>query len=191
MFQHMRIATSLLVLAVASPAHAERGSGASFDFGYALNRVAVTDQTTLDGEVGRFGIRISLGRYLHFGGEVEEGRIAGTTSLPSGVVARTSRDVQGPLEGNTLGLKAYAGLHSVLGPFMFGADVASGIRDTWVASDLGPDVAGRKNEMLLEVRSRADVFLTRSLTVGAMASTDVLERRNVSIGAVLSLQFTR
>lgn len=187
----MRIAASLLLLAIASPAQADRGSGASLDFGYAVNRVAVTDQTTLDGEVGRFGLRISLGRYFHFGGEVEEGRLAGTTSLPSGTIARTSRDVQGPLEGNTLGLKAYAGLHSTLGPFMVGADVAGGIRDTMVASDLGPDVAGRKNETLLEVRSRADLFLTKTLTIGAVASTDVLERRNVSFGAVLSLHFTR
>lgn len=187
----MRIATSLLVLAIAVPAHAERGSGASFDFGYAVNRVAVTDQTTLDGEVGRFGLRVSLGRYFHFGGEVEEGRIAGTTSLPSGNVARTSRELDGPLEGNTLGLKAYAGVHSTLGPFMVGADVAGGVRDTMVSSDLGPDVAGRKNEALVEVRGRADVFLTRTLTLGVVASTDVIERRNVSLGAVLSLHFTR
>ncbi len=189
----MRIAASLLVLAMASPAHAGGGSGASFDFGYALTRVAVTDQTTLDGESARFGLRISVGRYVHFGVEAEEGRLAGTTPLPTGIVARTSTPsvLQGPLDGNTLGLKGYAGVHSRLGPFMFGADMAAGVRDTWVSSDLGEDVAGRKNELLIEARSRADLWLTRSITIGAMASTDVIERRNVSLAAVLSLQFAR
>lgn len=187
----MRIAASLCVLLLASPAFADDGSGVSLDFGYALNRVAVTDNTTLDGETGRFGVRVSLGRHFHFGGEAEEGRIAGTTSLPAGVVARTASEPEGPLDGNTLGLKAYAGVHANAGPFLIGADVAGGVRDTWVSSDLGMDVAGRKNEPLLEVRSRADLWLTKTMSLGAVASTDVLERRNVSLGAVLALHFTR
>lgn len=185
----MRIAPTLFVLLVASPAYADRG--VSFDFGYARNRVAVTDQTALNGDMARFGIRVSLGRHFHFGGEAEEGRIAGTTSIPSGAVARTSDEPQGPLEGNTLGLKAVAGVHAKAGSFMFGADVAGGMRDTWVSSDLGMDVAGRKNEPLLELRSRADVFLTPSTTLGAVATTDLIESRNVSFGAVFALYFAR
>jgi len=65
------------------------------------------------------------------------------------------------------------------------------MRDTWVSSTLGMDVAGRKNELLLELRGRVDVWLTSAITLGAVASTDVLERRNVSLGAVLALQLTR
>ena len=42
----MRIAATLLVLAIASPARAD--NAVSFDFGYARNRVAVTDRTSLD-----------------------------------------------------------------------------------------------------------------------------------------------
>ena len=41
----MRIATSLFVLAIASPAFADNGKGLSLDFGYVRNQVAVTDQT--------------------------------------------------------------------------------------------------------------------------------------------------
>lgn len=187
----MRIVASFLVLLVASPAYADRGSGASFDFGYVRSRVAVTDNTALDGDLARFGIRISMSKHFHFGGEAEEGSLAGTSSLPSGAVARTSDEPMGPLGGNTLGIKAYAGLHTVAGPLMFSADAALGLRDSWVSSDLGPDVAGRKGEPLLELRSRVDMFVTRSMTVGAVASTDTLERRNVSLAAVLSLNFTR
>jgi hypothetical protein len=188
----MRIAPSLLVLCLASHAHAD--SGVSFDFGYVRNRVAVTDQTALGGELARFGIRVSLRKYFHFGAEAEEGRLAGTSSLPSGTVARTSGgglEPTGPLEGNTLSLKAVAGVHNRVGPFMFSADLAAGVRDSWVSSDLGPDVAGYKNEPLLELRSRGDVWLSSSTTLGLVASTDVRERRDVAVAAVFALHFTR
>jgi hypothetical protein len=195
MLHAMRIALSLvMVLLVASQAYADSGSGAAFDFGYTRNRVAVSDHTALDGDTVRFGIRVSLGRHFHFGGEAEEGQLAGTTAQPAGYVARTSTEqppVAGPLDGNTLGLKAYAGVHAQAGSFLFGADLAGGVRDTWVSSDLGMDVAGYKNEPLLEVRTRADLLLGDSVSIGAVASTDMFERRNVALGAVLSLQFAR
>jgi hypothetical protein len=183
----MRIAATLFVLAIAFPARAD--NAVSFDFGYARNRVAVTDRTSLDGEIGRFGVRVSLGRHFHFGGEAEEGSLAGTSTLPAGAIARGSSEPAGPLDGNTLGLKMFAGLHANAGRFILGADVAAGVRDTWVASDQGMDVAGFKNEPLLELRSRADVRMTRSTTFGAVAATDVFDRRNVSFGAVFALRF--
>jgi hypothetical protein len=184
----MRIAPSLIVLAMASQAHAD---GVSFDFGYARNRVAVTDLTALDGQVARFGLQVSLGRHFHFGAEAEEGTLAGTSTLPSGTVARSMNEPVGPLEGNTLGLKAYMGVHSKVSSFRFGADVAGGMRDTWVSSDLGMDVAGRKNEPLLELRSRADFWLSPTTTLGAVATTDLIERRDVSFGAVFALHFAK
>ena len=183
-----RIVPSLFLLAIASPAGAD--TGASFDFGYARSRVAVTDQTAIGGDFGRFAIRVWAGRYFHFGAECEEGALAGTTAIPSGAVARTTDEPAGPLEGNTLGLKMFAGAHTNLGAFTFGGDLAGGVRDTWVSSDLGMDVAGRKGEPLLELRSRLDVSLTPRMTLGAVASTDLLERRDVSIGAVFALRFT-
>jgi len=188
----MRIALSLLVLAAATPA-AHADTGVSFDFGYLRNRVAVTDQTTIGGDMGRFAISVSSGRYFYFGAEAEEAHLAGSTGLPDGAVARTTTEqpVQGPLDGNMLGLKMFAGGHVRAGLFMFGADLATGVRDTWVSSDAGMDVAGRKDETLLEVRSRADFWLTRSATLGAVASTDLLERRDVSFGAVFALHFSR
>jgi hypothetical protein len=185
----MRIAASVLVLLFASQAHAEKGL--SLDFGYVRSRVSVTDQTAIGGESGRFGIRVSLARYFHFGAEAEEGVLAGTTSLPAGAVARTTGEPQGPLEGNTLALKAFAGAHARVGSLMFGGDLAVGVRDTWVSSDLGMDVAGRKDETLLELRTRADLWLTSTTTIGAVASTDLIEHRDVSLAAVFALHFTQ
>lgn len=189
----MRIAASLFVLAIASPAFADDGQGLSLDFGYAHNRVAVTDQTTLGAETVRFGIRVAVTRHFHFGGEAEEGQIAGTTPLPNGAIARTSTGAvsESPLDGNTLGLKAYAGLHAAAGPVMFGADLATGLRDSWVDSDAGRGIAGRANELLLETRARADLSITEVVSFGVVASTDLIERRNVSLAGVLSLSFTR
>jgi hypothetical protein len=191
----MRIAPSLLALCIASQAHADSGSGVSFDFGYVRNRVAVTDRTALPGELARFGIKVSLRRHFHFGAEAEEGRLRGTSNLPSGAVARTGSgfgdEPTGPLEGNTLALKAVAGVHSTVGRFTFGADLAGGLRDSWVSSDAGNDVAGRKNEPLLELRSRADVWLTSSTTLGAVLSSDVIEHRDVAVAAVFALHFTK
>ncbi|HEY5926390.1 MAG TPA: hypothetical protein VIV11_32110 [Kofleriaceae bacterium] len=184
----MRIAPSLFVLAMTSQAYAD--TAVSLDFGYVRNRVAVTDQTTLNGESARFGLRISLGRYFHFGAEAEEGRLAGQSSLPNGAVARPSTpEPQGPLDGNTLGLKMFAGAHTNLGRFTVGADLAGGVRDTWVSGDLGPDIAGRKNEPLLELRSRGDFWMTKSTTIGAVASSDLLDRRHSSFAAVFALHF--
>jgi hypothetical protein len=85
----------------------------------------------------------------------------------------------------------FAGAHARSGRLMFGGDLALGVRDTWVSSDLGADVAGRKGETLFEARARSDFFLTPSMTLGAVASTDLIERRDVSLGAVFSLYFSR
>lgn len=189
----MRIAPSLIVLCIASQAHADRGL--SLELGYLRNRVAVTDQTALDGQAARFSIRLTVRRHFHWGVEAEEGRLEGTTALPNGAIARTQGSTQqlqeSPLEGNTLGLKLFGGVHGNTGPVMFGADLAGGMRDTWVSSDQGPDVAGYKNAPLLEVRTRADLWLTRSMTLGAVATSDLRERRDISLGVVFAMHFNR
>lgn len=183
-------------------AHADDGT--SIDLGYVRSRVAVTDQTALDASLVRFAIRISVDRrvpHLHLGAEVEEGSLRGTTTLNGGAVARTAPGSasmetvtpgnESPLGGNVLALKAFAGLHANAGRVRLSADVAAGMRDAWVESDLGPDVAGRKYEGLLEVRSRIDFRVTPRFLVGATASGDLLERRDVSLGLLLSLDCSR
>jgi len=119
--------------------------------------------------------------------------VSGSTSRPDGTLARTSTDppIEGPLSGNTLGLKAVAGVHAETGMFRFAADIAGGMRDTWVSGDLGMDIAGRKNEPLLEMRTRADVWLTDTMTLGAQVSSDVIERRDLAVAALFALHFTR
>ncbi len=198
----MRTAAIVFFLIGSAAAHADDGT--SLDLGYVRSRVAVTEQTALDASLVRFAIRVSVDKRvpnLHFGAEVEEGSLRGTTSLRGGAVARTAPGSastetvtpgnESPLDGNVLALKAFVGMHANAGRVRVSADLAGGIRDAWVESDLGTDVAGRKDEGLLEVRSRIDFRVTPRFLVGATASSDLLERRDVSLGLVLTLDCAR
>ena len=192
----MRFAPTLIgilcLVASTQVAHAERTL--SLDFGYLQNQIAVTDETAMQGSFARFGIKMS-GRHLHAGAEAEEGWLTGQTWEDYGYVARMDGTVSpnpsqaGPLTGNTIALKTFAGAHTKLGALTLGADLALGFRDTWVSSDRGMDVAGRKNEPLFEARTRLDYWLSPSFTLGFVASTDLAERRDTSVGAILAIHF--
>lgn len=200
----MRTVTSslLVVAALASPALAD--NDVIFEIGYVRNQIAVSDETALDGQAVRFSIRIDHGRFFHAGVEAEEGILTGTTRLPGGAVARPAPGTNGemspdittplgpesPLDGNTLALKMFGGVHTNLGPrVQVASDLALGFRDTWVDSDLGKDVAGYKMAPLLEVRSRIDVMLSQRMALGAIATTNLGESRDKSLGVVLGMRF--
>ncbi len=175
------------LVCLASTAYAD--GGARFDFGLMHSRVAITDNTAMSGEMARFGVGFAVNRHFHAGAEVEEGWMTGN-ALPDGAVARTGLPA-GPLTGNTLDMKLVTGLHTDVGAFRVSGDVAAGLRDTSVSTDLGMDIAGRKKETLLELRTRVDMFVTHAWTVGVVAGADTLERRDVSIGAIVAMQLDR
>ena len=181
-----------------------RADGASFDLGIVRSRVAVTDQTALDATLVRFAIRADVDQFmphLHIGVEAEEGNLSGTTHLPNGAVARlapgsettsTPSPIESPLGGNVLAIKTFAGLHANASRHIrLGADLAFGMRDAWVESDAGMDVAGRKYEAIVEARSRVDFRISEKWLVGAMASSDLIERRDVSLALLLTLDCSR
>lgn len=179
----------LVLVCLASTAYADGGGGARFDFGLMHSQIAITDETAMSGEMARFGVGFAFHRHLHVGAEVEEGWMTGS-ALHDGVIARSGLS-SGPLDGNTLDMKVVGGLHTDLGAFRVSGDLAAGLRDTSVSSDLGMDVYGRKKEPLLEVRTRVDMFVTRTWTVGVIAGADTLERRDLSLGAIVSMQLDR
>ena len=184
-------ALALVSLAgLASTAYAD--GGARFDLGLVHEQVAVTDQTAIQGSMARFGVGFAVNRHFHAGAEVEEGWMTGN-ALPDGAIARTGSTMipTGPMSGNTLDMKLVAGLHTDVGAFRVSGDVAAGLRDTSVSTDLGTDIAGRKKEPLLELRTRVDMFVTHAWTFGLVAGADTLERRDVSVGAIVSLQLDR
>jgi hypothetical protein len=180
----------LVLVCLAGAAHAD--TGARFDFGLMRSRIAITDNTAMSGEMARFGVGFAVSRHVHVGAEVEEGWMTGD-ALPDGAVARSGESSlpPGPLDGNTLDMKLVGGLHTDVGAFRVSGDLAGGLRDTSVSSDLGMDIAGRKKEPLLEVRTRLDMFVTKAWTVGVIAGADTLERRDLSVGAIVSMQLDR
>jgi hypothetical protein len=179
----------LVLVCVAGTAYAD--GGARFDFGLVHSQVAITDQTSISGSMARFGVGFAINRHLHAGAEVEEGWMSGN-AMPDGAIARGDAALPaGPLSGNTLDMKLVGGLHTDVSRFRISGDVAAGLRDTAVSTDLGMDIAGRKKEPLLELRTRVEMYVTPSWTVGLVAGADTLERRDVSIGAVVSLQLDR
>jgi hypothetical protein len=178
---------SVVLVCLASTAYAD--GGARFDFGLMHSQIAITDSTAMSGEMARFGVGFAIDRHVHVGAEVEEGWMTGS-ALHDGAIARSGLP-SGPLDGNTLDVKLVGGLHTDISAFRFSGDLAAGLRDTSVSSDLGMDIYGRKKEPLLEVRTRVDMFVTRSWTVGVTAGADTLERRDVSLGAIVSMQLDR
>jgi hypothetical protein len=197
----VRTLAIVAVLACPALAHAD---GASFDLGYIRSKVAVSDQTVLPATSVHFALRIDADNripHLHFGAEAEEGSLSGYTTGSGGAIARTDPATESgtstpastasPVDGNVLALKAFVGLHQYLGRIRLGADAAFGFRDAWVDSDYGMDVAGRKMEHLFELRSRVDYRLGHRLLVGATAGSDMIERRDVSVGVVLAIDCTR
>jgi hypothetical protein len=88
-------------------------------------------------------------------------------------------------------MKVVGGLHTDVHAFRISGDLAAGLRDTSVSTDLGMDVYGRKKEPLLEVRTRVDMFVTHAWTIGVIAGADTLERRDLSLGAIVSMQLDR
>jgi hypothetical protein len=181
-----RIYLALTTLALsATAAHADH-TDVSFDLGYMWDRVALSDRTSIDGTAVRFGFRVSLG-IVHFGAEVDDAQLAGTTTVSDGAIARTMTVPAGsPLVGTMVAPKVVFGVHTRARAFTIAADVAGGVRDTGVDADWANDIAGKKMEPLVEARTRVDWWLGQSWTVGAMASTDVLIRDDVSFGVMLA-----
>src|SRR5262249_14199456 len=138
-------------------ARAESPATVSFDLGYMWDRVAVSDQTAVGGNLVRFGFRVAFD-VVHFGAEVDDSWLQGTTTVPDGAIARTMTVPAGsPITGPMVAQKLVAGVHTHLhGSLAFAAELAGGVRDTGVDTDFGNDVAGKKLEPLVEARSRLD-----------------------------------
>jgi hypothetical protein len=107
--------------------------------------------------------------------------------VPDANIARTMTVPAGsPLVGTMVAPKVVFGVHTRGRVVTIAADLAGGVRDTGVDADWANDIAGRKMEPLVEARSRIDYWLGSSWTIGAMASSDVLVRDDVSFGVMLA-----
>src|SRR5258708_21025 len=186
MLTTMRIFAVAMTLVIATSAARAEPPAVSFDLGYLWDRVALSDHTSIDGNLVRFGFRVNHGAF-HFGAEVDDSWLAGTTRVPDANIARTMTVPAGsPLVGTMVPPKVVFGVHTRRRVVTIAADLAGGVRDTGVDADWANDIAGRKMEPLVEARSRIDYWVGSAWTIGAMASTDVLIRDDVSFGVMLA-----
>jgi hypothetical protein len=187
----MRLSLIASILLVASSVRAEPGR-LSIDLGYLYDRVEANDHTVVPGNMVRFGIRVAVSRHFHIGAEVDDSWLAGQTPIPDGAIARQSgvaTPAMWPLEGTMVAPKALVGAHTIRGPVTWSTELALGVRDTSVSTIWSNDVAGRKEETLLEGHTRLDYWLTSGLTLGAVASADLLVPNDVALGISLAAHF--
>jgi hypothetical protein len=171
-----RFYLGLATLALSTTAaHADHPAVVSFDLGYLWDRVAVSDRTAIDGRLVRFGFRVSMGA-VHFGAEVDDSWLDGTTQVPDGQLARapagsppTMVPAGSPVTGTMVAPKVVFGVHTRARMFTLATDLAGGVRDRRRHRLRH----GRRSKMepLVEARTRVDWWLGPSWSVGAMAST--------------------
>src|SRR5260221_6126168 len=80
MLTTMRIFAVATILVIATSTARAEPPAVSFDLGYLWDRVALSDHTSIDGNLVRFGFRVNHGAF-HFGAEVDDSWLAGTTPL--------------------------------------------------------------------------------------------------------------
>lgn len=133
----------------------------------------------------RFLVAIDLSR-SHYGGlELAAGAFTGPTVFREGV------DVSDT--GFYIGLRAIAGARFELGRVSSAAELAPGLNDLSYESPSMLDERGnpaRFHEVTFEVdvRTRVDVRVTRSVALGFIAGTGLLDRHDVSTALVLRLR---
>jgi hypothetical protein len=176
--------------------HPQHATGSWVDFGLMYGHIEPVAGTLLSTEFVRFGPRASLNRFLYVGAEVDIGRITGVDQADSNTVARDgsststmSEDPAASTTGGTLAAaKAVIGAHVMTGPLSGAAELALGVRDYMLEDAIG-QFGQAYFGGVYEVHGRLDLWATRSLTVGALASLDLADRNDVSLGVVVGFHF--
>ncbi len=177
--------------------HPQHATGSWVDFGLMYGHIEPVAGTLLSTEFVRFGPRASLNRFLYVGAEVDIGRISGVdSSAQANTVARDgsstdtmTQDPAAAVTGGTLAsAKAVIGAHVMTGPLSGAAELALGVRDYMLEDAIG-QFGQAYFGGVYEVHGRLDLWATRSLTVGALASLDLADHNDVSLGVVVGFHF--
>jgi len=174
----------------------QHATGSWLDVGLMYGRVEPVAGATLSTEFVRFGPRASLNRFLYVGAEVDIGHLSGTSPPPTDITARTgsssemnSDALASVAGGGTLAAgKAVVGAHLMAGPLSGAAEFSAGVRDYMTRDAIGQFGQGYFGGVY-ELHGRLDLWATKSLTVGALASVDLEDRNDVSLGVVVGFHF--
>jgi hypothetical protein len=175
--------------------HPQHETGSWLDVGFLYGRVEPVPGASLSTEFVRFGPRASLNRFLYVGAEVDIGHLTGSAPAPTDLTARADASsamteaAASVAGGGTLAAgKALIGMHLMAGPLSGAAEFSAGVRDYMTRDALGQFGQGYFGAVY-ELHGRLDLWATRSLTVGALASVDLEDRNDVSLGVVVGFHF--
>jgi hypothetical protein len=179
--------------------HRQPHRAAWFDFGLVRSQFAATTigasgtSDTIVANTVRFGIGFMVSRHLYFGGDADFGTISDSLTDAGRVGARSANGQttqmsgsQDALRGTTGGAHVLAGLTTGGTGLTASGELAAGVR---LETTDGNSLAGEQaqSDRLLEARGRLQMFLSRGVTVGAVAGVDLLDHRDVSFGVTVGL----
>ncbi|HEX4456198.1 MAG TPA: hypothetical protein VH143_35295 [Kofleriaceae bacterium] len=179
------------------PHHA---TGSWLDFGLLYGRVEPLPGTTISTEVVRFGPRAMINRFLYIGAEVDVGSLSEANDVSgTGTTARDSSSsgsspemgVPGysPIGGGTYAAgKALVGAQLMAGPLSGALELAAGVRDYMTHDSVG-QFGQAFFGGVYELHGRLDLWATRQITIGGLASVDLQDKSNVMFGVIAGFHF--
>jgi hypothetical protein len=178
------------------PHHA---TGSWLDFGLLYGRVEPVAGTTISTEVVRFGPRAMINRFLYVGAEVDIGTLSGGNVTSSGATIARDGSSSGSsmtgipgyaaIDGGTYAAgKALVGAQMMAGPLSGALEFSAGVRDL-----MTHDSVGQYGQAFFggvyELHGRLDLWATRQVTIGGLASIDIENHNDVMFGVMAGFHF--
>jgi len=196
----MRSALAVAVLlacgvAAADPIDAEylryhpRETGMWLDLGALWERVDPGNGEGYAGKLVHFAPHVMLNRSLYLGGEVEIGTITGTSAQVLARGAGTMQPIDPSVHGSLAAIKAVIGMRARAGMVTGGAELAAGMRHASLEDAMNVEITGVADKGIVEAHGRLDVWVSRAISIGALAGIDLFDSTNVMVGFDLGLHY--
>jgi len=166
-----------------------RETGMWLDLGAIWERVDPGNGQGYAGKLVHFAPHVMLNQTFYLGGEVEIGTITGTSQS---VLARnqgTMQPIDPSVHGSLAAIKAVVGMRARAGIITGGAELAAGMRHASLEDAMNVELTGVADKGIVEAHGRLDVWISRSLSIGALAGVDVFDATNVMVGLDLGFHY--
>jgi hypothetical protein len=167
----------------------QRDTGMWVDLGAMWERVDPGNGEGYAGKLVHFAPHVMLNRTFYLGGEVEVGTITGTSQSVLARGGGTMQPIDPSVHGSLAAIKAVIGLRARVGMITGGAELAAGIRHADLMDAMNVEITGVADKGVVEAHGRLDVWVSRAISIGALAGVDVFDSTNVMFGLDLGLHF--
>ena len=151
-------------------------------------RAAGASPVPVHGLVGtwRSGVAIS---WFYIADEIAIGALGGGPTAPTGPVMAFATPPPTDTSGFVIQDAVVLGARAIAGPVTLGGELGIGCRMSIYSSPVlaAPRYDALDAAFLLQVRAKVDVWATTWLTVGALASVNAVDPRDVALGITLGL----